>query len=65
MPSRKRDLEKLHKDAQEQRARMQRKTAIEVDRLLKNPDGLARLRDIGDEEWEAAARSDIGDEGAA
>lgn len=41
---------------------MQRKTATETDRLLKNPDGFARLRDISDEEWEAATRADAGGE---
>ena len=40
------------------RKKLQRKAEREIERLLRNPDGLARLRDLSDEEWEAAVVAD-------
>ena len=39
---------------QRRRKRLMQKTRSEVNALLRNPDGLARLRAISDEEWQKA-----------
>ena len=49
----------------EQRRKLsQRRTKEAVQDLITNPDGLRRLRDISDEEWQAAVESDARNEGA-
>lgn len=40
------------------REKLQRKAERAIVELLQNPDGLARLRDLSDEEWQAAVEAD-------
>ena len=51
---REKELDALHERLDRQRRAMARKTARETAALLTNPDGLARLRAISDEEWQEA-----------
>lgn len=64
MASRKQQLKELAKRDAKERERTQRKTRSEVGGLLVNSDGLERLRNIPDEEWERAVVESQGDEGA-
>lgn len=56
------ELAKLDKEQAKQRKRLLERTIEDVRRVLDNTDGLERLTNISDEEWNAAvARSgDVG-----
>lgn len=49
-----RDWEELNKRDRRRRALSMRRTREVVGALLVNPDGLRRLRDISDEQWQEA-----------
>jgi len=52
------DLTEQNERDAKQRAKMLKMSKAEIASLLLNPDGLRRLLDISDAEWEAAALED-------
>ena len=48
----------LDEKQRKERERMDRQAEAAIEPLLRNPEGLRRLRAISDEEWQAAADAD-------
>ncbi len=64
MARRKQELKEMAKRDAKEREKTARKTRSEVGALLVNPDGLDRLRNIADEEWDQAVVESQGEENA-
>ena len=52
------------KQDERRRALSMRRTRAAIVELIQNPDGLRRLRDISDDEWQEAVEADAGNESA-
>jgi hypothetical protein len=52
------DWEALDAEQKRQRARMDKRNLEDITRVLDNTDGLERLRNVSDEEWDAATEGE-------